>query len=287
MESTRTFRVGGVPEHFNLPWHLALEAGKFEAEGLSVSYQDYPGGTGAMTRALAEQQLDIAIVLTEGIISAIHQGNPSRIYKSYIDSPLIWGIHVAANGSIQKEEEIEGKRFAISRMGSGSHLMAIVDAMRRGWDHENLKFEKVGNLDGALKALPADEADIFLWERFSTQPFVSEGIFRRIGEIPTPWPSFMIAIREDVYTENKQEIQKIFQVINQACKSLMKDKDAISLIADRYELKESQVAQWFAITQWSTDLSIPTQALLKTQQALLKAGIVETELSLQKLCFVD
>ncbi|MEM6801425.1 MAG: substrate-binding domain-containing protein [Bacteroidota bacterium] len=287
MERKRTFRVGGVPEHFNLPWHLALEAGKFKAEGLSVTYQDFPGGTGAMTRALAENHLDIAIVLTEGIISAIHKGNPSRIYKSYIDSPLVWGIHVAANGPIQQEKEIEGKRFAISRIGSGSHLMAIVDAMQRGWDHESLKFEKVGNLDGAIKALPADEADIFLWERFSTQPYVSEGIFRRIGEIPTPWPSFMIAIREDIYKESKEDLQILFQVINQHCKSLMRDKRAISLIAERYELEQEQVAQWFAITQWSTDLSIPTQALLKTQEALLKAGIIDEELSLQKLCFVD
>ena len=28
----KTIRIGGVPEHFNLPWHLAMEEGNFEKE---------------------------------------------------------------------------------------------------------------------------------------------------------------------------------------------------------------------------------------------------------------
>ncbi|MEL6251208.1 MAG: substrate-binding domain-containing protein [Bacteroidota bacterium] len=286
MESRSVFKVGGVPEHFNLPWHLAGEEGDFEKMGVSVEYNDYPGGTGAMTKALASGELDLAIVLTEGIISAIHQGNPSRIIKSYIDSPLIWGIHVAANGDLQEEEDIEGKRFAISRFGSGSHLMAIVDAMNRGWDHDKLLFEKVGNLDGAIEALPADKADVFLWERFSTQPFVDNGIFRRIGDIPTPWPSFMIAVREEVFQNRAKDLQKLLDVINRKCKELMRDPDAVKTIASRYDLEPEQVAIWFELTTWSTDLSIPTQSLLKTQEALLKAGIVEKRMRLNELCFV-
>ncbi|MDW3646220.1 MAG: substrate-binding domain-containing protein [Bacteroidia bacterium] len=286
MESRSVFKVGGVPEHFNLPWHLAGEDGDFEQAGVSVEYKDYPGGTGAMSRALASGELDLAIVLTEGIISAIHQGNPSRIIKSYIDSPLIWGIHVAANGKLQEEEDMEGKRFAISRFGSGSHLMAIVDAMQRGWDYEHLLFEKVGNLEGAIEALPDNKADVFLWERFSTQPFVDDGIFRRIGEIPTPWPSFMIAVREEVYEKRSKDLQKLLDVINRKCKELMRDPDAVKTIASRYDLEPEQVAIWFDLTKWSTDLSIPTQSLLKTQEALLNAGIIEKKMKLNKLCFV-
>jgi ABC-type nitrate/sulfonate/bicarbonate transport system substrate-binding protein len=32
-------RVGGVPEHFNLPWHLALENGLFESENINVEWK--------------------------------------------------------------------------------------------------------------------------------------------------------------------------------------------------------------------------------------------------------
>ena len=41
------FQVGGVPEHFNLPWKKAIEESRFENQGISVSWQDYHGGTGA------------------------------------------------------------------------------------------------------------------------------------------------------------------------------------------------------------------------------------------------
>jgi len=40
-------RIGGVPEHFNLPWHLAIEKGEFKKLDIDVSWTDFKGGTGA------------------------------------------------------------------------------------------------------------------------------------------------------------------------------------------------------------------------------------------------
>ena len=34
---TQPLRVAGVPEHFNVPWHLAAERGEFDAAGVNVS----------------------------------------------------------------------------------------------------------------------------------------------------------------------------------------------------------------------------------------------------------
>jgi sulfonate transport system substrate-binding protein len=53
-------RVGGVPEHFNLAWHLAIESNQFKSE---IEWHDIPGGTGAMCKALRDNKLDIAIAL--------------------------------------------------------------------------------------------------------------------------------------------------------------------------------------------------------------------------------
>lgn len=41
-------RVCGVPEHFNLPWHLAKERGLFDKHGVDVEFIEEPLGTGAM-----------------------------------------------------------------------------------------------------------------------------------------------------------------------------------------------------------------------------------------------
>ena len=274
MASNQTIVVGGVPEHFNLPWRLCLEEGKFKDAGLEVQYVDVPGGTGAMTLGLEEETLDIAIVLAEGGIASVLKGNPCSVVKTYVESPLIWGIHVAANSDINSIDQIQGKRYAISRFGSGSHLMAIVDAAERGWATDDLKFEKIGNIDGARKALANGDADIFFWERFTTAPFVDSGEFRRVGERRTLWPAFVILVRDDVLDQRAGDIKKVLEVINQSTASLMKSPEACALISERYELKLDQVEEWFAQTKWSTDFQQPTQAIETVKTYLEKLEII-------------
>ena len=168
MSKHTQFQVGGVPEHFNLPWKKAIEENRFSAHSIDISWQDYHGGTGAMTKALREGELDIAILLTEGIIADIHRGNPSKIVQFYVKSPLRWGIHVGAQSKFESVADLENTRAAISRFGSGSHLMAYVNADNHNWDLAQQKFEVVKNLDGGREFLSKGDTDYFLWEKFTT-----------------------------------------------------------------------------------------------------------------------
>ena len=59
MKKLTKIRVGGVPEHFNLPWHLAMENGLFEKEGIEVEWTVFKGGTGQMTKALRNDEIDV------------------------------------------------------------------------------------------------------------------------------------------------------------------------------------------------------------------------------------
>ncbi len=130
----KTVNIGGVPEHFNLAWYLALKKGAFKNEGINLRWKDYFGGTGEMTKALRTGEIDLAVILTEGIIQDIIAGNPSKIVQSFVKSPLIWGIHVAHNSKYQTLDELRGKKAAISRFGSGSHLMSFVNAQNHSWE---------------------------------------------------------------------------------------------------------------------------------------------------------
>lgn len=270
----KTIWIAGVPEHFNLPWHLASEKGRFQEAGLNVSFEEYSGGTGAMTKALRSGEADMAVVLTEGIVADIIKGNPSKILQPYVLSPLIWGIHVAANSDLEKVEDIRGKTYAISRFGSGSHLMAIVDAVDRGWDPAEMDFELIRNLDGARKALPAGQADIFFWERFMTQPYVDLGEFKRIGVRLTPWPCFMIAARESLIEESPEAVRTILSIINEETAELATSSNAVSLIADRYELATDEVEHWLSRTEWNHQPEIDSAIITTVIQALAKADII-------------
>src|SRR5690606_8209306 len=153
----------GVPEHFNFPWQLAIEEGAFESRGINLKWQDIPEGTGKMVQLLKDNKTDLAIILTEGITKSITEGNPSKIVQEYIATPLLWGIHVAAKSNYRTLADLKNKTAAISRYGSGSHLMAYVNAQGQGWDTKELKFEVIDNLDGAVASLTDGRADYFMW----------------------------------------------------------------------------------------------------------------------------
>lgn len=52
MSNLPTVRVGGVPEHFNYPWHLAQERGLFAKHGVNVQWVEQKEGTGQMIKSV-------------------------------------------------------------------------------------------------------------------------------------------------------------------------------------------------------------------------------------------
>ena len=182
----KRFKIGGVPEHFNLPWRNAIEEGAFQSLGLELHWSDMTGGTGQMIKGLQAGSIDIAVLLTEGITRAILQGLDAKILNVYVASPLCWGLHVPVDQSIKEVRDLDGKTFAISREGSGSHLMAYVKARQEKWNLDELKFNVVGDVYGGIWALNNGEAQGFLWEKFTTSPFVDQGKCRLLDEVLTP-----------------------------------------------------------------------------------------------------
>ena len=214
----KTVKIIGVPEHFNLPWHLAIEEGAFEERGIQLEWTDIPEGTGKMSQMLKDGETDLAIILTEGIIKSITEGNPVKIIQEYIASPLLWGIHVDAKSSFQSLNALENTTAAISRFGSGSHLMAYVQAKQMGWDTYNLKFNIINNLEGAINGLASGDADYFMWERFTTKPLVDKGTFRHLGNCPTPWPCFVLVGTNTFLEENSGILDHILENLNKYLK---------------------------------------------------------------------
>ena len=146
---TTPLRIGGVPEHFNLPWHLVLESPLPADLGIDARWQDFPDGSGAMAAALLEGRIDAAMLLTEGAVAGVAAGGGFDVVSLYTESPLVWGIHVPAASRFAAVGDVRGARYAISRRGSGSHLMAFVHAREQGWPLDALQLVVVGNLQGA------------------------------------------------------------------------------------------------------------------------------------------
>ncbi|MFK7810318.1 MAG: substrate-binding domain-containing protein [Saprospiraceae bacterium] len=284
MEST-TIRLGGVPEHFNLPIHLAIEEGLFAGRGVNLEWTTFRGGTGQMTKALRNDEIDMCILLTEGITTEIIRGNPSKIISEYVTTPLTWGVHTGVNNSLQHYSEMFDKKYAISRFGSGSHLMAIVDANSNGHQLDKDQFEVINNLEGALESLDKLESDVFYWEKFTTKPYVDKGQLRRIGEYRTPWPCFVVAATDRILEEEPDAVIRTLRTLHDRCDLFMQsdDKEAIAMVSERYDQKPEDVARWYHSTGWAIHGWVSDKMVKSVLYHLKVAGIIEQNQEIPEL----
>ena len=270
-------KVGGVPEHFNYPWYVALKNKEFTDQNINLRWQDFPGGTGQMCKALRNGDVDIAIVLTEGIIKDIINGNPSKITQTFVKSPLIWGIHVGAKSKFNTIDDLENATVAISRFGSGSHLMAIVNAHNNDWNIDNLKFKVVGDLQGGIDALTNGDADYFMWEHFTTKPLVDNNTFKRLGDCPTPWPCFVVAVRNEVLENNFNEVKKVLDIINNCTDDFKSIVNIDKTLAIRYEQKLEDIQEWLSITEWNDGKPITKNLITRIQNKMIGFNVINSK----------
>lgn len=274
-----TITIGGVPEHFNLPWHMAIEEGLFLKAGVEVKWVEFPDGTGAMNRALRAREIDAAVILTGGVIKDIANGNPSKILQMFVSSPLQWGVHVKGDSALESIDQLEGKTAAISRYGSGSHVMAYVQAGQKGWDTKALKFKVVETLENAVEAITQGTADYFMWEHFTTKPIVDKGIFKRLGDFPTPWSCFVIAAHQEVIHKESKALKTMLDVINSVTYDFKRIPSIDRTLSNRYGQRLEDIKKWLSLTTWSQE-QITEKEVSFVQEKLFDLNMIDKKLAI-------
>lgn len=278
-----TIRLGGVPEHFNLPIHLAIERGEFEKRGIKIEWTTFRGGTGQMTKALRDGEIDACILLTEGIITDIIRGNPSKIISQYVNTPLTWGVHTGAKNPLNNYLDIFDQQYGISRFGSGSHLMAIVDANAQGHTLKKEQFNIIKNLEGALKGLTDLSTDVFYWEKYTTKPYVDNGMLKRLGTYNTPWPCFVVAATDDILERQPDNVVRMLRIIHDSCDRFMQTDESPALVSKRYELALIDAERWYHKTEWAIHGWVSNKMLQSVIYHLKLADIIETSAEIPEL----
>lgn len=267
-------KVGGVPEHFNYPWIKLIQSRAFSHLGVEVEWVNFPGGTGAMSEALNNEEIHIALMLTEGSVKQIAEGMPFQILQKYIATPLKWGIYTHPEATISSIKELEKSKAAISRYGSGSHLMTYLLAKSENWDKNHLSFLEVNDLEGGLSAIKHHKATYFMWEHFTTKPFVALGDFKQIGIFPTPWPCFVVVVKQNLYQQFSEKIEAIIAIVNKLSTVLKSSINVSKQISEMFNLTQEDVESWLNVTDWS-DESFSQKEHMFVLELLEKSGIIK------------
>jgi hypothetical protein len=274
----KTLRITGVPEHFNYPLRLLAQEQPLLKAGIELVWTEESRGSGQLLQDLKSGDTDLALLLTESFLKDCASGGQNKMLGYHVLSPLIWGIHESPR--TPRTTTVNSKKnFFVSRMGSGSHLMAQVLAVREGWPMDSLTFQLIDNLEGAIAAYSRGEEGYFLWEKYTTSPAVAQGALVRTGELPSPWPCF-------VWVASPQEIanwgDKIFAVrdaVYAISAALVKQPDLVERLVQDYQLSPALVSEWLAQTTWCSHAGLTSSSLAEVIEQVRSLGIIDKPLS--------
>ncbi|THX00156.1 hypothetical protein D6D13_09717 [Aureobasidium pullulans] len=271
-------RIGYIPEHFSTPLHFAIKH-----FGLEADIKPFPTGTGALTASLKDDSIDVAIGLTEGFVADLGKTNAKQetpAYKlvgAYVESPLCWAISVGNKSSINSEDDLNAKRVGVSRIGSGSYVMSYVLADQKGWLEQSKSPFEVVPL-GDFKALrdgvnAGDKADFFMWEHFTTKKYYDNGELKRVGEIYTPWPSWMIAARDA--TDKKLEVMA--EKLNQGVAWFREhQEESAEHITGTMEYSQEDANAWLKTVKFADNVrGVDSGVVEHTISILQKGGVLD------------
>lgn len=278
-------RIAVIPEHFSTPIYLAKKH-----YGLDAELIPEPLGTGALTQRLrsgGDDGVDVAVGLTEGFVADLGKAKAAGksagygLVGTYVETPLCWAISTGAQREdINSVGDLKGGKIGVSRIGSGSFVMPYVLADQQGWlgkGEEPFSTEVIGNFAALRESVRKEgekpATDGFMWEIFTTKHFYDNGELKRIGEIYTPWPSWMVAARDP----KDERLQSMAENINQGVKHYLEHpEEAIEHITGTMHYSREDAQAWMKTVKFVADVrGVDPGVVDNTVSILRKAGVLD------------
>ncbi|TDL25707.1 periplasmic binding protein-like II [Rickenella mellea] len=272
-------RVGYVREHFCSPLLQYSE----NDEGKTFTLVECPSGTGQIIRRLADDEIDVAIALTDPLIAGIVKGSKDyKLVGSYVTTPLNWAVITGTHSKYQAIGDLKGTTLGISRPGSGSQTMASVMALQQGWPTGSVDFKVNDDIHGLVKSVNDGSTSAFMWEWFTTKPWADRGDVRFIGSVPTPWPSWLIAAHPSPDRAPPVAVRTFLANLTTYVRAFDSDekraKANVEFIREKFGYPESDIKAWQLTVRYTEDCTaIPGKVLVDTLNTLEGAGVVEKQ----------
>lgn len=242
--------------------------------------------------------LDLAIGLTESWVGgmlncATTRPVPYRLVGEWVSSPLRWAI-VTGHGRKRINHVKDLKYYnkaAVSRLGSGSHVMAMMLAQQEGWlppksdkpAKKVLDIRPEGPFKNLVRAANNMRGDFFMWEHFTAKPSFTglKARLKKIGEMYAPWPAWMIAAREDAFPEkNYEELKPVFEALNKGLAQFMGDKEKTVEMLGTGELEckygAMDATEWINGMEFTNDVrGINVRTIEEVAEKLRLAGFTK------------
>ena len=240
---------------------VARDAGLFKKHSLDVELIQMAGPL--PIAALSAGEIDYLTGFTTGLVAA-SQGAPLKGLIVTMRKPP---FYIVSEPSIQKPEDLVGKRFAVDRIGSLQHLVARVFFKTKGINPERIIFTQTGSVSNTVTSLGQGAVSAALLSGPHNVIMAQKG-FRQIGaadELAVNFPTSGLVVNEAKIKGDSNQIKIVIRVMLDSVTFSQREKRwMINYVKDKWKL-DANVAETVYV-QWLSTLAQDGKVNLKELQ---------------------
>jgi ABC-type nitrate/sulfonate/bicarbonate transport system substrate-binding protein len=240
---------------------VARDAGLFKKYSLDVELIQMAGPL--PIAALSAGEIDYLTGFTTGLVAA-SQGAPLKGLIVTMRKPP---FYIVAEPSIQRPEDLPGKRFAVDRIGSLQHLVARVFLKTKGINPERIIFTQTGSVSNTVTSLGQGAVSAALLSGPHNVIMMQKG-FKQIGaadELPVNFPTSGLVVNEAKIKSDSDRIKTVIRVMLDSVTFSQREKGwMINYVKDKWKLDTKVAATVYE--QWLSTLAPEGKVSLKELQ---------------------
>ena len=227
---------------------VARDAGLFKKHGLEPELIQMAGPL--PVAALAAGEIDYLTGYTTGIV-ATGQGAPLKGIMIALRKPP---FYVIAEPSVQRLNDLAGKRVGVDRIGSLQHLVVRLLLRNKGADPEKVIFTQTGSVSNTVTSLGQGAVSAAVLSGPHNVIMAQKG-FRQVGaadELPMQFPTSGLVVSESKLKSDANRIKSVIRVMLDASAFCRKEKTwVVNFIRDKWKIDqktaETVYEQWLSI----------------------------------------
>jgi NitT/TauT family transport system substrate-binding protein len=238
--------------------------------------------------AFAAKEIDFADMNTTQAIIAASKGAPFKIVASMFRSK--GPFYLIAKPSINKIEDLKGKRIGVAKIGSGLDAYVRVILKKHGIDPEkDVTLISNGKQQQALASLESDQVDATIIH----QPFVELAEEKGVGKLLAKgWdylPNFhtgVLVASDDFIKNNPEQLKKLIATYFKANEYAKANTEELLDFGTKYMNIERDVLKRALESEdiiWENNPEVDLSALEETQNIQIELGFQKEKYDVSKI----
>jgi NitT/TauT family transport system substrate-binding protein len=217
--------IGGAAQLVYLPTTLAQQLGLYEAEGLRVSFEDFPGGSKAL-QALMGGSVEVVSGFYDHTIQMAAQGKRLRAFINMLRLPgLAVVVSPKARKPMMQLDDLKGMTVGVTSPGSSTHFLLNYLLAKRNIAATEVSVVGIGHAATALAAVESGKVDAAVMAEPGLAELAARNpTIRLLADTRTPqgaeelfgtpeFPASVLYTTEDWLRKNRETARRLARAI--------------------------------------------------------------------------